>query len=139
MLRRARRGVDPPPRPGHRQANKHVSTNEIENRDGLTNDLPGEPRLGMLWGGWSLRRYSPDGGLLTTMRCRVPTSRRWRSAARGCARGMSPPRAGLPDDALAGQTDAGGLFAFEAPAPGLPATPLRLCAKAERNEWTDSS
>ena len=94
--------------------------------DGVTTDSEGCLWVG-LWGGWCLRRYAPDGTLLATVE--VPCANVTKVAFGGdnLRTGyVTTARAGLSDDDLAAQPDAGGLFAFEAPAPGLPTTPLRL-------------
>jgi sugar lactone lactonase YvrE len=72
------------------------------------------------WGGWRLVRYDPDGNVdrIVPMPVEQPSS---------CAFGgenlstlyITSAREGLSAQALAGQPDAGGVFAIEAPIPGL--------------------
>ncbi len=94
--------------------------------DGLTVDEEGGVWVA-LWGGAAVNRYAPDGSLLATLRLPVdrPTS---------CAFGgldlatlfITSARAGLDDDALAGQADAGRVFAVSGlDTRGLPCQPYR--------------
>lgn len=94
--------------------------------DGVTIDAEGCVWVG-LWGGWCARRYGPDGRLRETVR--LPCANVTKVALGGAdlrTGYITTARAGLSATDLAAQPDAGGLFIFEAPAPGLPTTPLRL-------------
>jgi sugar lactone lactonase YvrE len=73
-----------------------------------------------LWGGWGVRRYSPEGNLLATVR--LPCANVTKIAFGGP--GLRTAYAttawkGLSQEARAAQPLAGDLFSFEAPAPGL--------------------
>ena len=74
-----------------------------------------------LWGGWAVRRYAPDGELLLTvpMPCAQPTKVAFGGEQLRTAY-VTTATIGLDDTDRARQPLAGGLFAFEAPAPGLP-------------------
>ena len=88
--------------------------------DGTTVDQEGCVWIA-LWGGWGVRRYSPKGELLTTVR--LPCANVTKIAFGGpdlrtayvttAWKGMTP-------EERAAQPLAGDLFSFEAPAPGLP-------------------
>jgi D-xylonolactonase len=96
------------------------------NPDGVTVDAEGCLWVA-LWGGWGLHRYSPDGEFL--QRVEVPCAQVTKVAFGGAdlrTGYVTTARIGLSDGDLTGQPDAGGLFAFDAPAPGLPTVPLRL-------------
>ncbi len=94
--------------------------------DGVTIDSEGCLWVG-LWGGWSLRRYAPDGALLATVAVPCANVTKVAFGGKNLRTGfVTTARADLSVDELAMQPDAGGLFSFEAPAAGLPATPLRL-------------
>lgn len=88
--------------------------------DGLTVDAEGCLWVA-LWDGWGLRRYAPDGRLLTTVE--LPARR-----VTSCAFGgpdlsvlyVTSARTGLSDDELARQPEAGSLFAFAPGVVGLP-------------------
>lgn len=80
-----------------------------------------------LWDGWGVRRYSPDGTLL--FHVDLPCARVTKVAFGGPdlkTAFVTTARTGLDAAALAAQPVAGGLFAFDAPAPGriLPAVRL---------------
>jgi D-xylonolactonase len=82
---------------------------------------------GCVWvaffGGWAVRRYAPDGRLLTTIA--LPCANATKLAFGGPdlrTAFVTTARKGLSADELAAQPLAGGLFTFTAPAPGLPAT-----------------
>lgn len=87
--------------------------------DGTTVDQEGCVWIA-LWGGWGVRRYSPEGRLLATVR--LPCSQVTKIAFGGpdlrtayvttAWKGMAP-------EARAAQPLAGDLFSFDAPAPGL--------------------
>ena len=94
--------------------------------DGVTVDAEGCVWVA-LWGGWSVRRYSPSGELLQSVA--IPCAQVTKIAFGGDdlrTAYVTTARAGLDDAALRGQPDAGGLFAFDAPAPGLPAVAAQL-------------
>ena len=82
-----------------------------------------------LWGGWAVRRYDPDGALMGTVRvpCAQPTKIAFGGPGLMTAY-VTSARTGLDAHALARQPLAGALFAFAAPAPGLPPHRLRLPA-----------
>lgn len=96
------------------------------NPDGVTVDAEGCLWVA-LWGGWQVRRYAPDGALLAQVA--LPCANVTKVAFGGedlRTAFVTTARVGLSDAALAAQPLAGGLFAFDAPAPGLPLTPVRL-------------
>lgn len=94
--------------------------------DGVTVDAEGFLWVG-LWGGWCLRRYAPDGTLDATVTLPCANVTKVAFGGAGLRTGyVTTARAGLSNSDLAGQPLAGGVFAFEAAVPGLPATPLRL-------------
>lgn len=98
------------------------------NPDGVTVDAEGCVWVG-LWGGWEARRYAPDGTLLA--RIAVPCGNVTKVAFGGpdLRTGyITTARAGLSDEALAEQPLAGALFAFDAPAPGMPLPAVRIGA-----------
>ena len=73
-----------------------------------------------LWDGWGVRRYGPDGSLL--LHVDLPCARVTKIAFGGPdlrTAFVTTARVGLDAEALAGQPDAGGLFAFTAPSPGI--------------------
>lgn len=79
-----------------------------------------------LWGGWGVRRYDPDGQLMQFVP--LPASQITKVAFGGPdfrTSYVTSARQQLSPAQLAAEPDAGGLFAFEAPAPGLPANRLR--------------
>ena len=99
---------------------------EDGNPDGVTVDAEGCVWVG-LWGGWEARRYAPDGSVL--MRVALPCANVTKVAFGGpdLRTGyVTTARAGLSDADLAAQPLAGGLFAFDAPAPGLPLPAVRI-------------
>lgn len=82
---------------------------------------------GCLWvayfAGWAVRRFAPDGQLLATVQ--LPCANVTKLAFGGPdlrTAFVTTARKGVSADDLAAQPLAGGLFAFTAPAPGLPAT-----------------
>jgi len=87
--------------------------------DGLTVDVEGCVWVA-LWDGWGLRRYNPDGRLLETVELPV---RRVTSCAFGgpslSTLYVTTARAGLSEEVLARQPEAGSLFAFEPAVGGL--------------------
>lgn len=88
--------------------------------DGPTVDAEGCIWVG-LYAGWGVRRYAPDGTLLTTVR--LPTANVTKVAFGGpglrtCY--ATTARKGLSPEQLAEQPHAGDLFAFDAGVAGLP-------------------
>ncbi len=74
-----------------------------------------------LWDGWGVRRYAPDGTLL--LQVDMPCARVTKIAFGGPdlrTAYVTTARTGLDAAQLARQPLAGGLFAFDAPAPGSP-------------------
>jgi D-xylonolactonase len=94
--------------------------------DGVTLDSDGCLWVA-LWGGWQVRRYAPDGELLATIS--VPSAQVTKVAFGGkdlTTGYVTTARIGLGESELAKQPLAGGLFAFDAPAPGVAAADVRL-------------
>lgn len=94
--------------------------------DGLTVDAEGGVWTG-LFGGWAARRYGPDGRLLRTVR--FPVANVTKIAFGGPelrTAFATTARKGLDAEALAGQPDAGHLFAFDPGVAGLPVTRATL-------------
>jgi D-xylonolactonase len=88
--------------------------------DGVTVDSQGCVWVA-LWGGWKVRRYSSAGELLTSVA--IPCSQVTKIAFGGeglRTAFVTTARVGLSAEELLEQPSAGGLFAFQAPAPGLP-------------------
>jgi xylono-1,5-lactonase len=82
-----------------------------------------------LWGGWQARRYAPDGTLLATVKFPCANVTKVTFGGPDLRTGYATTaRAGLSEADLAEQPLAGGLFAFDAPAPGAPLPELRLPA-----------
>jgi len=74
-----------------------------------------------LFGGWSARRYAPDGRLLERVAFPVANITKLAFGGPGLATVYATTaRVGPDADALAGQPEAGGLFCFEAKIPGQP-------------------
>jgi xylono-1,5-lactonase len=99
---------------------------EDGNPDGVTIDSEGCLWVG-IWGGWQARRYGPDGTLLDVVH--VPCANVTKIALGGPdlrTAYVTTARVGLSDQALVEQPLAGGLFAFDAPAPGIPCPAVRL-------------
>lgn len=87
--------------------------------DGVTVDSQGCVWVA-LWGGWAVRRYSPDGELL--LEVPIPCAQVTKVAFGGDdlrTAYVTTARTGLSDGELLGQPDAGGVFEFDAPAPGI--------------------
>jgi sugar lactone lactonase YvrE len=80
-----------------------------------------------LWGGWGVRRYSPQGELLTTVRFPVSnvTKIAFGGADRLTAYATSASK-GLSDAERAKQPMAGDLFSFRVDAPGLPSYEVKM-------------
>ena len=94
--------------------------------DGVSCDAAGNLWVGM-WQGWCARLYAPDGTLIdeVALPCANVTK-----VALGGPDGrtayVTTARAGLDDDALAIQPEAGSLFAFAVDVPGQPLPLARL-------------
>jgi len=76
-----------------------------------------------LYGGWGVRRYAPDGGLLEVVK--LPTANITKLAFGGPdlkTAYVTSARKGLDAAALEAQPEAGNLFAFDVDVPGLPVT-----------------
>jgi sugar lactone lactonase YvrE len=84
--------------------------------DGMTVDADGCLWVA-LWDGWGVRRYAPDGRLLTTVE--VPARRVTSCGFGGSALYITTARTGLRD--FADQPKAGSLFACDPGVAGLPA------------------
>ncbi len=87
--------------------------------DGVTIDSEGCLWVA-LWGGWQVRRYAPDGALLAVVN--LPCANVTKIAFGGPdlrTAYVTTARVGLSEEALRAQPLAGGLFAFDAPAPGV--------------------
>lgn len=84
--------------------------------DGLTVDADGCLWVA-LWDGWGVRRYAPDGRLLTTVE--VPAQRVTSCTLAGTTLYITTARVGLED--FGDQPSAGSLFAHDAGVAGLPA------------------
>jgi sugar lactone lactonase YvrE len=80
--------------------------------DGLTVDQEGGVWVA-LWGGGAVNRYAPDGSLIATLR--IPVQRPTSCAFGGPDRDtlfVTTARAGLDEDAIASQADAGRVFSI---------------------------
>ena len=103
---------------------------EIAPRDGVPDGvtLDSEGCLWVaLWGGSQVRRYSARGTLLAQVA--IPATQVTKIAFGGdrfTTAYVTTARVGLSDAELEQQPLAGGLFAFEAPAPGLPLPKVRF-------------
>lgn len=98
---------------------------EIEDGAGYP-DGPTVDSEGCLWtglfGGWAVRRYAPDGSLLQTIRFPVANITKIAFGGADLMTAYATTAAkGLDAAEQKEQPLAGGLFCFEAPAPGLPA------------------
>lgn len=94
--------------------------------DGVSVDAEGCVWVG-LWEGWAVRRYSAEGQLLAAIQ--LPCANVTKVAfggPEGRTGYVTTARAALTPEDQADQPLAGGLFAFEAPAPGLPSHPVRI-------------
>lgn len=86
--------------------------------DGPSVDAAGNIWVG-LWQGWRARLYAPDGAILTEVR--LPAANVTKVALGGPdlrTAYVTTARIGLDDATLAGQPDAGNLFAFDVQTPG---------------------
>jgi D-xylonolactonase len=96
--------------------------------DGVTLDSEGCLWVG-LWGGWQARRYAPDGTLLAVVAMPCANVTKVAFGGPDLRTGyVTTARAGLSEAELHGQPLAGGLFAFDAPAPGVALPEMRLPA-----------
>jgi D-xylonolactonase len=96
--------------------------------DGVTLDSEGCLWVG-LWGGWQARRYAPDGTLLAVVAMPCANVTKVAFGGPDLRTGyVTTARKGLSEAELNGQPHAGGLFAFDAPAPGAPLPEMRLPA-----------
>jgi xylono-1,5-lactonase len=96
--------------------------------DGTTVDQEGCVWIA-LWGGWGVRRYSPQGQLLTTVR--LPCANVTKIAFGGPnlrTAYVTTAWKGMKQEERAAQPLAGDLFSFEAPAPGLRPVEVELVA-----------
>jgi sugar lactone lactonase YvrE len=94
--------------------------------DGPTVDSEGCVWISLYWG-WSVRRYSPAGALLETVR--FPVSNVTKIAFGGADLRTvyaTTARQGIRPDAFVKQPDAGALFSFEVDVPGVPANRVAL-------------
>lgn len=92
--------------------------------DGPTVDSEGCVWTG-LFGGWAVRRYDPDGRLLQAVRFPVANITKIAFGGEDLTRVYATTAAkGLDPAARKAQPLAGGLFTFEAPAPGLAAVAI---------------
>lgn len=93
--------------------------------DGCSVDTQGNVWLG-LWGGWRARLYAPDGKIIREVR--LPVSNVTKVALGGkdmTTAYVTTARAGLSEEELAQQPDAGNLFAFKVNVPGIPTPSAR--------------
>ncbi|SRR5579883_410494 len=102
---------------------------EIEEGAGYP-DGPTVDSEGCLWtglfGGWAVRRYGADGQLLQTIRFPVANITKIAFGGEKLTEAYATTAAkGLDGAARQAQPLAGGLFRFEAPAPGLPAVAVQ--------------
>lgn len=96
--------------------------------DGVTVDSEGCVWVG-LWGGWQARRYAPDGTLIATVAMPCANVTKVTFGGPDLRTGyVTTARKGLSEAELNGQPLAGGLFAFDAPAPGVALPEVKLSA-----------
>ncbi len=94
--------------------------------DGVTIDSEGCLWVA-IWGGGQARRYSPDGALLATVALPCANVTKVAFGGPDLRTGfVTTARVGLAPEVLESQPLAGALFAFDAPAPGLPLPAVRL-------------
>lgn len=94
--------------------------------DGVTVDSEGCVWVG-LWDGWALRRYDPDGRLMTAVPLPCANVTKVAFGGEDLRTGfVTTARAGLTGETLDAQPLAGAVFAFEAPAAGLVLPGVRL-------------
>jgi sugar lactone lactonase YvrE len=94
--------------------------------DGVVVDAEGAVWVA-LWGGWSVRRYAPDGTLLATIA--VPAAQVTKVAFGGddlCTVFVTSANIGLSPKELRAQPEAGSLFSFVSPVPGLPSPAVAI-------------
>jgi D-xylonolactonase len=98
--------------------------------DGTTIDSEGCVWVA-LWRGWAVRRYSPGGELLQTVRFPCANVTKIAFAGDGLRTAYATTAScGLSAAERAAQPRAGDLFSFQGPAPGLPANTLALKVEA---------
>ena len=86
--------------------------------DGVTVDAEGGVWVG-LWGGWSARRYAPDGTLERIVRFPVANITKVAFGGDDLRTGFATSASkGLSDEDRAAQPEAGSLFAFDVDVPG---------------------
>lgn len=98
--------------------------------DGVSVDSQGNVWLG-LWGGWRARLYSHEGEILREVR--LPASNVTKVALGGkdmTTAYVTTARAGLTEEQLAEQPEAGSLFAFKVDVPGVPLAAAQAPATA---------
>jgi len=94
--------------------------------DGVSVDVRGNVWLGV-WGGWCARLYSPEGELLREVK--LPAANVTKVALGGkdmTTAYVTTARAGLSEEQLTEQPEAGSLFAFKVEVPGIPNCPALL-------------
>jgi D-xylonolactonase len=94
--------------------------------DGVTLDADGYLWVA-LWGGWRARRYSPDGTIVAAVSLPCANVTKVAFGGPDLRTGyVTTARTGLSAAEMAEQPLAGGLFCFDAPAPGLALPEVRL-------------
>ena len=94
--------------------------------DGVTVDAEGGVWVG-LWGGWSARRYAPDGTLDRIVRFPVANITKVAFGGDDLRTGFATSASkGLSDEDRAAQPEAGSLFAFDVDVPGRVLPPARI-------------
>jgi len=94
--------------------------------DGPTVDAEGHVWIG-LFGGWGVRRYAPDGRLVSTTRFPVANVTKIAFGGEGLRTAYATTaRKGLSEAALKDQPLAGDLFAFQPGVAGCPTRPISL-------------
>lgn len=94
--------------------------------DGVVLDSEGCPWVG-LWHGWALRRYDPQGAMMRhiSLPCACATKLAFGGPDLRTAF-ITTARIGLSEADLAGQPEAGSLFAFDPGVTGLPTPSVRI-------------
>ncbi len=94
--------------------------------DGVTIDSEDHVWLG-LWGGWSARRYAPDGTLVQTVEFPVANITKVAFGGPDLKTAFATTaRIGIDEAGLEKQPLAGGLFSFAVDVPGAPVTDVKL-------------
>lgn len=94
--------------------------------DGCSVDAAGNVWLG-LWGGWRARLYAPDGSIVREVE--LPCANITKIALGGPdmrTAFVTSARAGLNDEEVGRQPEAGNVFSFEVDVPGIPVPLARL-------------